>query len=342
MKISKSLVATSISMAILLPMGSAMAADPMQKEAGWSGRVLVGAGYMELENSEVAGTKIVDLENKQINNFSSPSNESTAIPVLNVLVRYTLDDKTTEFFAGNTMEDYLNLDSAIALGVRHEFNGVGIMGVRTIVSASPTDVYEDPLLTGANRKKTDRTTAGIGLKWEKIMASSFDLDLTARNLNVDKDRNGQSLVGTTITQAQQNTLERDGTISTAQVLYTFDINKANRLIPAVMFINTNTDGSARDNTAYELELTHVYMNGHWLAKTSVSGGASSFDNKNPVFDEKQDTTFLTAGSNITYMQPYGWKDWGISGGLLFSAGNSDIKFYDTQIFVAHVGMMYMF
>jgi hypothetical protein len=301
---------------------------------------------MELKNSEVAGTKIVDLENKQINNYSSPSKESTAIPVLNVLIRYTLDDKATEFFIGNTMEDYLNLDSAIALGVRHEFKGTGIMGARLIASASPTDVYEDPLLTGANRTKTDRTTAGIGLKWEKIMESNFDLDLTARNLNVDKDHNGQSLVGAAgpygITQAEQKTLKRDGTISTAQLLYTYGINKSNQLIPAVMFVDTNADGSARDNTAYELELTHMYMSGHWIAKTSVSGGASTFDNKNPVFNDKQNTTFLAASTNITYMQPYGWKDWGISGGLLYSEGNSDINFYDTQIFVAHVGMMYMF
>jgi hypothetical protein len=220
------------------------------------------------------------------------------------------------------------------------------MGARLIASASPTDVYEDPLLTGANRAKTDRTTAGIGLKWEKIMESNFDLDLTARNLNVDKDHNGQSLVGAAgpygITQAEQKTLKRDGTISTAQLLYTYGINKSNQLIPAVMFVDTNADGSARDNTAYELELTHMYMSGHWIAKTSVSGGASTFDNKNPVFNDKQNTTFLAASTNITYMQPYGWKDWGISGGLLYSEGNSDINFYDTQIFVAHVGMMYMF
>jgi len=342
MKISKSLLATSISLAVLMQASSVMAADAMQKEAGWSGYVLLGAGYMEMENSEIAGTKIIDLENKQINNYSSPPSQSSAIPVLNGKVRYTLDDKTTEFFLGNEMNDYLSLDAGIALGVRHEFNGIGIMGARLLVSTSPTEVYEDPLLTGANRKKTDRTAAGGGLKWEKIMESNFDLDITARNLNVDKDRNGQSVVGTVITQAEQKSLERDATIATAQVLYTFDINKENQLIPAAMYIDTNADGSARDNTAYEIQLQHVYMGGHWVVKTTVAGGASSYDKKNPVFNDKQDTTYWEAGTNVTYMQPYGWKDWGISGGLLASAGNSDINFYDTQIFVAYAGMMYMF
>lgn len=342
MKISKSLLATSMSLAVLLPAGSALAADPMQKEAGWSGHVIFGAGYMEMENSEIAGTKVVDLEKKQINNYNSPSSESTAIPVLNGRVRYTLNDKTTEFFLGNEMGDYLRLDSAIALGVRHEYKSVGIVGARLLVSASPTEVYEDPLLTGADRTKTDRTSAGIGLKWEKIMESNFDFDLIAKNVNVKNDQNGQSLVGIAITQDEQRELKRDGTVASAQVLYTFNINKENQLIPAVMFIDSNRDGNARDNTAYEIQLQHVYMGGHWLVKTTVSGGASSYDQNNPAFDDKQDTTYWEAGTNVTYMQPYGWKDWGINGGVLASAGNSDINFYDTQVFVAYAGMMYSF
>ncbi len=342
MKVSKSLLATSISLAVLLPMGSAMAADPMQKEAGWSGHVILGAGYMEMENSEISGTKIIDLENKQINDYDSPSSESTAIPVLNVKLRYTLDDKKTEFFLGNEMNDYLRLDSGIALGVRHQFKNVGIMGARLIVSASPTEVYEDPLLTGNNRKKTDRTSAGIGLKWEKIMESNFDFDLIAKKVDVDRDDNGLSLVGTSITSGELNELERDGTVASAQVLYTFDINKSNQLIPAIKFVDSDRDGKARDNKAYEIQLQHVYQGGHWLVKTTVAGGTSSYDNDNPAFDKKQDTDYWEAGVNATYMQPFGWKDWGINGGVIGSAGNSDINFYDTQVFVGYAGMMYMF
>ena len=319
-----------------------MAADLIQNEAGWSGHAALGVGYVSMENSEIAGTKVLDLENKQINNYGSASSQSSVIPVINGLIRYTLDDKATEFFLGNSMDDYLRLDSSIALGVRHDFKDTGIIGARLLVSASPTEVYRDPLLTGANRSKANRTSVGFGLKWEKIMESDFDFDFFAKSENIKKDRNGQSLVGTLITQDQQRTLRRDGTIGSAQLSYTYKINESNKLIPSAKFLGSNRDGSARDNTAFEIQLQHVYTENQWLVKSTVSGGASSFDNRNPVFNEKQDTTLWAAGMDVTYLQPFGLKNWGVNGGVLASTGNSDIKFYDTQIFVAHVGMVYSF
>ena len=345
MSVSKTLLATSISLAVLLQTSSAMAA-PMQKEAGWSGEVAVGAGYMSLTNSEVAGNKIVDLEQKKIENgAATPDNETAAIPVVNFQIRYTLASKKTEIFLGNDEGDSLRLDNSTALGVRHDYSGMGIMGVRLLFGSSlaATEVYEDPLDATRDRKKTDRTTVGIGLKWEKIMASNFDVDLRVRKIDIDKDRNGDQLVDSGfITASEGKDLERDGDLANLKVSYTYVINKSNILVPFAMYTDNNRDGKARDFSQGDAGLAYVYMTGKFVLATSVSGGQSSFSNKNPVFDDKQDTTFWSVGSKATFAKPFGMKNWDAHIGALASEGNSDISFYSTKIRMAYASLGYKF
>ena len=348
MKIVKSIIAAS------LLAGSAMAIEPIQKEAGWSGGVLLGAGHVKYENNEVAGNRLVDLEDKRISDRGSPSEESATIPVVTGIARYTLENRRTEFFAGNSLEDYLRMDSALALGVRHDFEGVGILGVRLLASATPTDVWEDPLVVGEKRKSTERSSVGIGLKWERIMESNFEVDLRARNVEFDKDRNGESLVnnalagqenpngGYYITDTQQKLLEREGTIVSLEALYTWTMNDSNIFVPSIKFINNDRDGDARDYTQTELKVTHIFHNPKWLVATSLYVGAASYDDNNPVFKDKQDSDYVGGGINATYKKPFGWKDWGINGGFYASKGDSDINFYDTSLMMVTLGMVYSF
>ena len=45
---------------------SAMAIQPIQKEAGWSGFILLGVGGLNFKNNEVAENSLVDVEDKRI------------------------------------------------------------------------------------------------------------------------------------------------------------------------------------------------------------------------------------------------------------------------------------
>ena len=349
MKIIKCIVAAS------LLASSAMAIEPLKKEAGWSGVVLLGAGGMSFRNNEIAGNRIVDVEDKQINSYAKANSQSAAIPVFTGNIQYTLEDKKTEFFIGNSLEDFLRMDATIALGVRHQFEGLGIMGIRLLASSTPTDVWEDPFLKDTDRSDTERSSAGIGLKWESIMGSQFELDLRGRNFDFDKDLNGPSLVVTdgsegtnvgngaqTITQAQQKLLERDGSMASAELLYTWKLGKNNLIVPSVKLTSNDRDGDARDFTQSELKIGHFYLDKKWLIATNFFASEMKFDKENPVFDKKQDTTVVGGGLNVTYRQPFGWKDWAINTGIVGSQANSDIEFYDTSFLIATFGMAYIF
>lgn len=345
MSVSKNLLTASLPLAVVLQTSSAIAA-PMQDKAGWSGDVLVGAGYMSLTNSEVAGNKIVDLEQKQIENAeATPDNETAAVPVVNFQIQYTLSSKKTEIFMGTDEGDSLRLDNSTALGVRHAFDGAGIVGVRLLFGSSiaATEVYEDPLDASGDRKKTDRTTAGIGLKWEQIMESNFEVDLRVREIDIDKDRNGDNLAQSGfITADEADDLERDGTLANLKLSYTYVINKSNILVPFAMYTDNDRDGDARDFSQGDAGLAYMHMAGGWTLAASVSGGQSSFDNTNPVFDDKQDTVFWSAAAKVTFAEPLGLKDWSANIGGLASEGNSDISFYSTKVRIAYAGLGYKF
>jgi hypothetical protein len=346
MSVSKSFLTASLPLAVLLQAGSAVAAVPMQKEAGWGGsEVFLGGGYIELRNNEVAGNKIVTLDDKTHDNLGDAKSQSAGTPIANFMVRYTLESKKTELFAGTDESDALRMDNTTAFGVRHSFGDKGIIGARALVSSSlaATQVYNDPLDTTGKRKKTDRETIGGGLKWEKVMNSNLDIDLRLRRVNVVNDRNGDTLFNDGfITSAERHKLDRDGDIANVEVEYTYVINKANILIPYVMYTNNNRDGSARDFSQGDVGMAYVFKRNKWTIASKVDLGWNSYKNKNPVFDDKQDTNFWSAASKVVYAEPYGMKNWNVSGGALMSVGNSDISFYNTRIFVAYAGVGYKF
>lgn len=353
MKVLKSIVTAA------LLTSSAMAIQPIQKEAGWSGFLLLGVGGLNFRNNEVAGNRLVDVEDKKINDYGKAKSQSTAIPVITGTARYTLENKKTEFFIGNSLEDFLRMDATIALGVRHKFEDVGILGVRLLASSTPTDVWEDPFLKGTDRSSTERTSAGVGLKWEGIMGSKFELDLRARNLEFDKDFNGRALnentagngaAGTAtgdngtffIDDAGQKLLEREGTMASLELLYTWKLGKHNLIIPSIKAIQSDRDGDARDFTQSELKIGHLYFDKNWLVATNFFIGEAKFDEDNPVFQKKQDTTVIGGGVNVTYKKPFGWEDWNMNAGIVATQANSDIEFYDTSLLIATFGMAYVF
>ncbi|PHR55606.1 MAG: hypothetical protein COA44_10180 [Arcobacter sp.] len=352
MKIIKSIVIAS------LLVSSTMAIEPIAKEAGWSGFIVVGAGHLVYKNNEIAGNRLVDVEDKTIDDLGSASSQTTAIPVLTGTVRYTLENKKTEIFLGNSLEDFLRMDATLALGVRHDFENIGVLGIRLLASATPTDVWEDPFVTGTDRTSTERSSAGFGLKWERIMDSNFELDIRARNVEFDKDLNGQALVNTGlagtivpgeensgaryITQAQQKLLEREGSLVSAEVLYTWKMKKSHILIPSFKYLVNDRDGDARDSAENEVKITYIFADAKWLVATSVYAGFSKYDEKNPIYNEYQDSKTYGGGINMTYKKPFGLENWGINASVAAINSDSDIGFYDTSLFITSLGLLYKF
>lgn len=318
---------------------SLMALEPINEESGFSGFILLGASNVWLKSSEIAGSSTLDFKNEIIYNHSSPNTKSAISPLFVGELKYTLSDKETEFFVGSSPEDLFSFDTSAALGARHNFKNVGTVGARLLTSTTPANVWQDSFLVGSKRVETKRQLHGMGVKWESIFDSNFEIDIRARKVTIDNDRNGES---TSLAGAQIAQLKREGSINSAELLYTYKIEKGNMLVPSLKYTNNNADGSAISNNRVNLKLSHIYSIEKWLFVTTADIGQSYHKEQNPLFNQKQDALSYLLGANITYKKPFGLDKVGIYSSVIVANSNSKIDFYDTNIFVVTLGATYSF
>lgn len=318
---------------------SLMAIEPINKESGFSGFIFLGASGIGLKSSEIAGTSTLNFKNEAISNYSSSNTKSAISPLFIGELKYTLSDKKTEFFIGSSTEELFGFDTSAALGVRHNFSSTGIIGARLLASTTPANVWQDTFLVGGKRIETKRQLQGIGIKWESIFESNFEVDIRARKVTIDNDNNGQS---TSLTAMQIAQLKREGSMNSAELLYTYKISDGNILIPSLKYTNDNRDGSAESNKRVNLKLSHIYAKEKWLFVTTADAGQSSYKEQNPLFNKKQDAMSYLLSANITYKKPFDLDKVGIYSGFIVANSNSKIDFYDTDIFVVTLGATYSF
>ena len=69
----------------------------------------------------------------------------------------------------------MTLDFNTRLGIRKQWDQVGIMGVSLLFSGLPAEVWEDPYLVGTPRSDTDRDSSGLRLDWCRVVFIGFNV-----------------------------------------------------------------------------------------------------------------------------------------------------------------------
>ena len=196
---------------------TAQAAVIIPTKGGFSGSFNLGVGGVEVESnmlSSIAGGNI-DIGDKIVDNLNdSPDSNSKAIPTINFELSYTFESTRTQLHIGNLMEDFLSFDSTTLLGVRQDIGNAGLIGASVQASSLAAQVWRDPYQTGTKRKDTDRTSTGGRLYWQQIMGSGLEIRLTASEIDIDKERSGNSL---NLTKAQRKRLDRNGDVIKAHM-----------------------------------------------------------------------------------------------------------------------------
>jgi hypothetical protein len=334
-----SILVTAFMMALVC--SPAMAFEPIPTESGFDGFVRLGGGYSWVKSNMVAGTGLGDVSQKKINSIKDePNSKSSGIPQLNWNVKYTFASTRTQLFAGDRLEDIFRLDAITQAGVRQEFSHLGITGVSFVFSTLPTEIWKDPYVVDKRRKKTDRTSKGIRLAWERMFNSNFELDYTYRNINVDKERSGKFLG---LRGARKNRLDRSGDNHQLKGAYFFEIGKQHVISPAVILDYLNTDGGAMRNYTSDFQLTYAYFGTKFDVAVNGLIGYADYDKRNPVYDKTQHNTRYGGGVLASWKNPFGWKPFGIEKFRLYSqsgyfVSHSNIDFYDTRIFQATAGV----
>ena len=319
---------------LMMAANPAGALDPIPNQAGFSGFIRPGVGYLNVETNMVAEFANFELSADPISSLAeSNDSESTGIFLLPFNVAYTFKNLKTQVFLGTQLTDLARFDLVQQLGVKQKIGGLGLLQVGFVRSGLATEVWEDPYVVNVERSATDRDLTGAQVVWDKIFGSDLELTLSSRSIEIDDEKSGQALG---LTPAQRSLLERDGDQKSIEALYLFKLGGDHFLAPSVKFLFDDRDGDARANDAYSFKLTYTYLAQPCTVILNGSIGKAEYDEINPIYGIEQEDDLIGAGMTILYTNPWGWTLGGsrpmrfyVEGGFL--ERDADIDFYDEKV-----------
>lgn len=312
---------------------SALALDPMPREAGFSGVVALGAAGGTVESNFLAEIVSIDLSDTVINDLDSPDGTDIIVPTLNFNLGYTFADMKTRVYVGTAVESSLDFSNNTVLAVRHDVDSIGSFELAGLApSGSPVEVWENPYLTNQKRSSTEFTSSGGRITWDKIFDSNFEFIATTRTIDIDEERSGQNLG---LSAAQQKLLDREGDVTRIELGYVFMLGGGeNMLRTSVAYIDRDLDGDAMSQDGYELEVSHVYDGGDFKWLNRVMYQSLDGDQDNPIFNKANDADVYLLASELRFPEPFGWEKWTIAAGVQWADNDADIEFNQSSILMA--------
>ncbi|MGD8447247.1 MAG: DUF2860 family protein [Desulfobacterales bacterium] len=333
MKKTTFLAIAVVTLILLLSANPATALDPIPKESGFSGFIRPGVGYLNYKSNMVASFLGYDLSDKKINSLNdNPDSQSTGIVLVPFSLQYTFASTRTQLFLGTDLTDLIRFDLSQQFGVKQEIGRLGLLQGGILFSGIPAKVWRDPYVVDKNRDDTSRTSNGFRLAWDRIFGSQLQLQYTYRKIEVNNESSGNFLG---LTRAEKNLLERDGDRHVGEVVYRFRLGKKHTLNPAFIYSYNNRDGDAMKNDAYDFRLTYGYRGDTFTFTGNATIGQADYDDRNPIYDKKQDDDRYGIQGALYYKNPWDWRLFGSNPMNFFVSAafvetDSNIDFYDQE------------
>jgi hypothetical protein len=322
----------------------AFAIEPIPEIPGWRGFVVGGVGYTDVKSNLVAGNGILDIGRDTINTiYDAPQSDSAWHPVFTGEINYTFEDQW-QVFLGTSLEDAVTLDGVVQFGVRKDLGAAGVMQGGYLFSGIPTQTWEDPYAEGVKRDETDRDSSGLRLQWDRVMGSAFELTFSWRDISIEKERSGQGVTSVSCDVACQDLLRRDGDQYSFDVSYLFKVGEGSRhlLRPMVRYTIDDREGEAISGDAYRLQLSYVFLGQGYTVASNVAFGGSSEDERNPLYGVTTDSNRYIVDTTLFYRLPAASGRWQALGSITWGKDDSNVRFYDSEVFNVNVGVMYRF
>jgi hypothetical protein len=328
----------------------AFAIDPIPKESGFSGYIGPAIGAARYKGNMIAGL------NKLSMNFGEETTDSlteeaepktAGLGLLNFEFGYNFASTRTRVFIGSSLEDFIQFNLAQQIGVRQEIGKLGIMSAGFMRSSIPVSVWKDPYMTDVPREDTDRESLGGRFAWDRMFSTGLGMQLDFRETTIDDEQSGIALG---LTDAQRQLLDRNGNTLRGKLEYRFLITPKHRLSPTFIYTKNDSDGDAMSNDAYTFQLTYLYVSQPFIFAGNALFAKANYNKANPIpdFDNKtrEDDRYGFTGT-LFYKNPFGWNWFGSDriafyGTVAYAVSDSNINFYNTEMTLGALGIMYRF
>ena len=172
------------------------------------------------------GATINSLENKV-----QSESQSLIAPLGNIAYTFGKQLRQQIYF-GTSREDIAVGTLAMELGYKHELSSGTVVDVSFLPTVISGETWQNPYQLNTARRETDITGNAYRLKLESISGSNFSLDLAYATADVEDDLNA----GTDLARDAESYYAKGG--------YRFTVAPTSFLIPSVIYIQHDADGSA--------------------------------------------------------------------------------------------------
>ncbi len=320
-------------------------ADPMDDsfQPGFSGYIqpMVGVGYSK-------SLSTVGDDNKRIDSLDQEAESETKFfPMILWNMGYTLENGTTQFFAGTPEENIIEGTFLVELGIAQKLSDGTVLSAAYIpqIPGLDDEVWTDPYLLGSDRTETDRDSQAFRVAAESILGSPFSLKYGFGSQDIDNDQTGLYLsqqAGSTLTTQDLQSLKRSGNFHQIEALYAIDISENTMIQPGLIYTRADADGDANsfDRIGGHISLTTSVAQYHFFTTLSLSH--AEYDENNPVFNQTRKEWTYDAIIGAGYMAPFGYDDFMVNLYTGFTKEDANIGFYDSTAIFGGVGLTWMF
>lgn len=301
----------------------------LSEESGFGGKIALLTGVMSSESNFNMDTKT---KNGPLNSAGSSESEFLTAPLGELTYTFGSNNDQQIFF-GTSESDVAVGDFALELGYAKEFESGMVVSASYLPSIIGGETWEDPYLTGTERKATDITGNAYRLQLDGIMGSDFSADLGYYTSEVDND----------LLAAQDKDLARDGNGIYTSFSYDHFLSETSMLSPAIIYKSFSADGKAMSNTGYGLELSYQRVMGNHALSVSAEYMNTSYDAANSKLGnvKRKDNSYGIFAA-YEYKDVMGWENWNAVSLLGYDVQSSNIAFYDEKEYLVSVGVSYEF
>ncbi len=277
----------------------------LPETSGLRGFVRPSFGYLNFRSNTVASFLRYDLANPIIQSiYSQPETQGMPLFLLPFEVTYTFSKTKTQLLLGTQLDDLIRFNLTMQLGVRQQFNKVGIFQFSFLLNSLPTMVWSDPYVANVDRVQTERHSYGLRFMWDKILNSDFRIQYSVRRIKIGNEDSGSQLW---LTPEQQAQLNRKGFTHTVELVYWIKLKKRQLIAPALVYIYDDREGTARARNAFEARINYSWFGKQFAVTTNAFIGFTKHKEESPVYLKTQQDIYYNLVAAVYYKNPWGWK-----------------------------------
>jgi hypothetical protein len=311
------------------------------RENYFSGRLEVGALYIN-SNSQLIALDVNGIDKKIDTQGKSKSNLSLAAPFLLFELNYELSDDLLIYSGTPFLDDKRE---GLSIGIEKLFSNESVLDIAFF--ADTTSVWEDPYISGIDRKSTDNHSAGLNINLMDIIASNFSFNFLLSTSRVDKDVSGKN----------DPRLRRSGYSQLFKPGYSFIPDKINinmALTTSLIYQKNNSDddddsydllgykrGSAYSYDKFGIELRFDLESEKNGISIILEADRVNNNRENPIFKKKLHEKIYLA--KFFYTRKNLWRsNWYMRIGCGIQVSDSNTDFFDNYIHIEGLTMGYFF